>query len=171
MELLLANVLAVIGSIVHILALSKPCDKSMKKLTSLSCLFMAGYFFLLGLPIAGICTIVTIARYYLSANKTGIIWLPFAFFYFLVAIVIPPENLIHVFPAIASIIGTYALFNMSGLSFRFLMLSMTTLWILYAIYSGAYIVAAKESILFVSSCFAIFQIYKNTKFEKAALQI
>ncbi len=171
MELLFANMLGVIGSAIHIYALSNTCDARMKKVTAFSSVFFAGYFFLLNLPIAGFCTLVTIARYYLAANKTGWYWIPFSLFYIAVAAAIPPDDWIHLYPAISSVIGTYALFNMRGLPFRILMISMTFLWILYGIYSEAYIVAVKEALLFAASAYAIYKLLYSHSIVPGGLEV
>jgi len=150
--------LGLVGSAVHIYALTHTCDARMKKITALSGIFFAGYFFMLNLPIAGFCTLVSVLRYYMAAGKTGWYWIPFSIFYIAVAVIIPPQNLMHLYPAIASVIGTFALFNMRGLPFRILMISLTFLWVIYGVYSEAYIVAVKEAFLFVASAYAIYKL-------------
>jgi hypothetical protein len=170
MDSIMANALGIMGTIIHIIALSNVCDVRMKRLTALSSVFFVGYFFLIGLPIAALCTIVGIVRYYLASFIEGKLWLVFAVFYIGVAFLTPPEDIIHVFPVIASLVGTYALFNMKGLPFRNLMIFMTFLWVCYGIYSGAHIVIIKESILFMASAFAIYKLIYGDPFKRNAFR-
>ncbi len=156
--------LGIIGATIHIFALANICDVRMKQMTALSSVFMVGYFFLLGLPIAAFCTIIGIIRYYLASKIEGNIWVLFACFYISVAILTPPADIIHIFPAIASVIGTYALFNMKGLRFRTLMAFMTFLWVCYGFYSDAYVVIIKESILLGASAFAVYKLIYGDPF-------
>lgn len=160
MELFIANIIALIGSAIQVYAVSITDDSKMKKLVAASAIFFVIHFYLMNLPIAAGCTVVTVLRFYLSSFICGKVWILFALFYVFTSIFFSQTDVIHYFPIFASIIGTYAIFNMDGLRFRYLMVSLTFLWILYAIYSEVYIVALKEVVLFISSAYAISQLIK-----------
>ena len=131
--LTIANIIGLCAALVNIYAFFSIADSKIKKILAINSIFFGIHFYMIGAFVACACSIVSGLRFYMALNiKNRKQWIYFALFYVLAGL-IEVNNFSGIFalPIIASILGTYSVFNLSGIRMRLCFICGTMCWLVY----------------------------------------
>jgi hypothetical protein len=138
-------------------------DKHFKLYMTGECIAYVIHFFLLGNPSASASALVSAGRSALSLY-TRSIWV--AIGVIVINVILGASLVEHWWnwlPLAASCIGTLALFLLSGIRMRLVMLIGTALWIVNNLASGSIGGSALEMVIFVVNSHSIREMYRDAK--------
>jgi len=141
-------------------------DVFAKKLITLGSLAFAIHFYMLDAIIGLAVNIINILRIGLSIKYHGskkLFWL-FVFLY-IISGIITFEEWFDILPVIACLVGCYAMYFLSGLRFRQVMLMGTVCWLIYTISLGSIGGIINEVFVFIGHCTTIYRLYKDKQKE------
>jgi hypothetical protein len=142
--ILIANIIGGIGAVVSCLALASKSDVVVKAGLFFRCLSFTIYFFLFGSYSASACQIVNGARMALSIKQKYKNSAYVFFIFYLIIGYATFDGFIHLAPVFCSVLGTYAVFFLTGPTMRIVMIASTCIWIGYAAHTGLYVVLGME---------------------------
>ncbi len=129
--IIFVQVLGLIAMGLELYSANQKSDKKLIRLIALSSVVFAVHFYFLSAIPAALSEIITAIRFYI-ADKYRKIWVGLLFigFYILCAIFVT-DRLFDVFPFVASIFGTIAVFFLNGIPMRILFICGQSLWAVY----------------------------------------
>lgn len=138
-------------------------DVRFKVFMSIECVAYVIHFVLLGNPTAAASSAVSMGRS-LASIRSRSPWVALVFVLLAVAMgVWLGHGWLSILPIIASCIGTTALFLLSGIPMRMLMLVGTGLWVVNNIASGSYGGTALEIVILTTNSWTIWRLRKDAQ--------
>ena len=134
-------------------------DNRLRIYITIMSMFLIAHFVLMGSYTAGLSALIASSRWSLTmvpwVKARGYIFVPFYVFVFLLSAFLTYEHWYDFLPAIASIVGTFALFYLHGLKMRLLLLCGGTFWLVHNILAMSYGPALMECFVLTANSIMI----------------
>lgn len=128
---LLAQIIGVIGFIIGITGYFCERDRHMKIFLGVSISMISTSFFIMGAYTGAVLSGISAVRFFIAVNnKSKILTIPFMVFY-IISGYFTYSEFIDIFPILASLFGTYALFNLKRIRLRVGIIFAAMLWLCY----------------------------------------
>lgn len=130
----IAQVIGILASAIIISGYIVQSDRKLKIIVTTGNIFLSLSFLLLGAYSGATVRIINCFRTILSIkyHNSNKVMLVFIFIYFLIALFLT-NNLIDFLPFFTSIIGTIALYKLSGKNLRLALLFCSSIWLAYSV--------------------------------------
>jgi hypothetical protein len=131
------NYFGIIGYLIVALGMFSDDDRTTKKLVVTACLFNSGYFALQGLFISSSVALLTAIRIWTSLYESAknAAWL-FILITIAIPVYVPSTDYVAMIP---SLLGVIAVYWLSGIAMRSVMLTGTGFWVLNNYLEGAWV--------------------------------
>jgi len=127
----LVQVLGFLAFFISLYAFSRTSDQHLLIGQAVQSFVLALHFYLLGANSAAAMSFVSGIRNYISLHKNVKKFAVFFMVIYIGAGIYTYEELVDVLPVLSSLLGTAAVFYLSGIKMRLVMMLSTTLWIIH----------------------------------------
>jgi len=158
----LAQTIGIIASAAIISAFNMKCDVRLKILIATGNTLFAIHFLLLGAHAGAVVAVINIFRavFAIKFHKSTSIMLMFMFAYITMAFV-TYESWVTILPFISGVLGSFALFKLSGIPLRLCVLGGSTMWMTHNIIFMSIGGIITECFVISVMCITIYRLFKD----------
>lgn len=163
----LAQIIGLIASACIISAFNMKCDKRLKILVATGNVVFAIHFLLLGSFAGAIVAVINIFRALcaIKFHQSTSVMLVFMFCYVLMAFV-TYQSWISILPFISGVLGSFALFKLSGIPMRLFVFLGSSMWMTHNIYFKSIGGIITECFVLTVNTITIYRLYRDKKQKK-----